>query len=54
MFGFNSWVMDRLYPKLAERYPGMALRGRDDDEDDLVDLDDVQEEGVARDVVVAG
>jgi branched-chain amino acid transport system permease protein len=54
MFGFNSWVMDRLYPKLAERYPGMALRGRDDDEDDLVDLDEVQEEGVARDVVVAG
>jgi branched-chain amino acid transport system permease protein len=54
LFGFNSWVMDRLYPKLAERYPGMALRGRGgDDEDALAELDVVQEE-VERDVVVAG
>jgi branched-chain amino acid transport system permease protein len=54
LFGFNSWVMDRLYPKLAERYPGMALRGRgEDDEDALAELDVVQEE-VERDVVVAG
>ena len=54
LFGFNSWVMDRLYPKLAERYPGMALRGRGEDDDALGALDEVQEEGVERDVVVAG
>jgi len=28
LFGFNAWVMNRLYPVLAERYPGMALRVR--------------------------
>jgi branched-chain amino acid transport system permease protein len=53
LFGFNTWVMDRLYPMLAERYPGLALRGRDED-DDAVDADDVVEQGVERDVVVAG
>jgi branched-chain amino acid transport system permease protein len=53
LFGFNTWVMDRLYPMLAERYPGLALRGRDED-DDAGDADDVVEQGVERDVVVAG
>ena len=59
LFGFNAWVMDRLYPALAERYPGMALRGRgdgddrgDDPGDGLTDL--VVTEEVDRDVVVAG
>jgi branched-chain amino acid transport system permease protein len=52
-FGFNTGEMDRLYPMLAERYPGLALRGRDED-DDAGDADDVVEQGVERDVVVAG
>jgi branched-chain amino acid transport system permease protein len=53
LFGFNAWVMDRLYPVLAERYPGMALRGRgDDDLEPLVELEDQAEE-VERDVAVA-
>jgi hypothetical protein len=54
LFGFNAWVADRLYPMLAERYPGMALRGRGEDDEDAVELDAVQQEGVERDVVVAG
>jgi branched-chain amino acid transport system permease protein len=54
LFGFNSWVMDRLYPRLAERFPGMALRGRGEDDQDVVELDVVPDEGVERDVVVAG
>jgi branched-chain amino acid transport system permease protein len=55
VFGFNSWVMDRLYPILAERYPGMALRTRADDEDsDAGDHDDLDHfEEVAHDVAVA-
>jgi branched-chain amino acid transport system permease protein len=53
LFGFNAWVMDRLYPMLAERYPGMALRGRPDDElEPIADLEDQGEE-VERDVAVA-
>lgn len=60
MFGFNAWVMDRVYPVLAERYPGMALRLRGP-EDDLEPYDDAGD-GVAagsdgaeveRDVVAA-
>jgi branched-chain amino acid transport system permease protein len=31
MFGFNAWVVERLYPALSARYPGMALRSRDDE-----------------------
>lgn len=54
LFGFNTWVTDRLYPMLAERYPGLALRDRGDDDEAVVDLDDVDEQGVERDVVVAG
>jgi branched-chain amino acid transport system permease protein len=54
LFGFNAWVMDRLYPVLAERYPGMALRGRGDDDqlEPLSELEDQAEE-VERDVAVA-
>jgi branched-chain amino acid transport system permease protein len=59
IFGFNSWVVDRLYPALAERYPGMALRSRTDEWDGAVD--GVDDESLAasgteveRDVVVAG
>jgi branched-chain amino acid transport system permease protein len=56
-FGFNGWVMERLYPALAERYPGIALRGRDEasgaEEAVLVD-EAMDPEGVDRDVVVAG
>jgi branched-chain amino acid transport system permease protein len=54
LFGFNAWVMDRLYPVLAERYPGMALRGRDN-EDDLEPLAELEDQGeeVERDVAVA-
>jgi branched-chain amino acid transport system permease protein len=54
LFGFNSWVVDRLYPKLAERYPGMALRGRGEDDEALADVAETQEQEVERDVVVAG
>ena len=46
LFGFNAWVIDQLYPALAARYPGMALRARSPENDDL--------EGVERDVLVAG
>ena len=53
LFGFNTWVMDRLYPVLADRYPGMALRGRADDElEPIAELEDQGEE-VERDVAVA-
>jgi branched-chain amino acid transport system permease protein len=53
LFGFNTWVVDRLYPMLADRYPGMALRARDDD-DELEPLVDAADEGeVERDVAVA-
>src|SRR4051794_296569 len=58
IFGFNAWVTDRLYPALAERYPGMALLGRSEDDDDGDDGDDLVAvaavEEVDRDVVVAG
>jgi len=57
MFGFNAWVTDRLYPALAARYPGMALRSRKDEESALVDGFDgaiAAETEVDRDVVVAG
>jgi branched-chain amino acid transport system permease protein len=58
LFGFNGWVMDRLYPALAERFPGMALNrlaGRDESGGETpADLVDVTEEEVDRDVVVAG
>ena len=56
VFGFNGWVMDRLYPVLADRYPGLALRGRAEEPDEpLVEVVDASEgtEGVARDVVAA-
>jgi branched-chain amino acid transport system permease protein len=54
IFGFNAWVVDRLYPVLADRYPGMALRGRDDQESDLEPLVGTDEPGeVERDVAVA-
>jgi branched-chain amino acid transport system permease protein len=33
IFGFNAWVANRLYPVLAERYPGMALREREADDE---------------------
>jgi branched-chain amino acid transport system permease protein len=54
LFGFNAWVMDRLYPVLADRYPGMALRGRADDDElePFAELEDQGEE-VERDVAVA-
>jgi branched-chain amino acid transport system permease protein len=54
LFGFNAWVMDRLFPMLAERYPGMALRMRGD-QNDLEPFLDVEEhvEEVDRDVAVA-
>jgi branched-chain amino acid transport system permease protein len=56
-FGFNGWVMERLYPALAERYPGIALRGRDEASgaEEAVLVDEAMEpEEVDRDVVVAG
>jgi branched-chain amino acid transport system permease protein len=64
IFGFNTWVMDRLYPQLAERFPGMALRVRGEgDELAAYDASDAgsavgpepvaAEEGVERDVAVA-
>lgn len=58
VFGFNSWVMNRLYPVLAERFPGMALRVRGEDSglEPLVDVDDQaadQAGEVERDVAVA-
>jgi branched-chain amino acid transport system permease protein len=58
IFGFNGWVVDRLYPVLAERYPGMALRVRGEDSglEPLVDVDEqaADEAGeVERDVAVA-
>jgi branched-chain amino acid transport system permease protein len=57
-FGFNAWVMNRLYPMLADRYPGMALRGRGDRDDGPVGEADVQPEErpaeeVGADVVAA-
>jgi branched-chain amino acid transport system permease protein len=58
LFGFNAWVVDRLYPALAERYPGMALRLRGEDDDELVD-EDLGDQALAdsleveRDVAVA-
>lgn len=58
LFGFNAWVMDRLYPMLAERYPGMALRVRGEDAEVPVrgPVDELAEQGeeVERDVAVAG
>ncbi|HEX2892551.1 MAG TPA: ABC transporter permease [Marmoricola sp.] len=56
IFGFNGWVVDRLYPRLAERYPGMALRGgrEESGSEASADLAEVTEEEVDRDVVVAG
>jgi branched-chain amino acid transport system permease protein len=59
IFGFNAWVVDRLYPALSRRYPGMALRSRTDERDGEADgFDDeplsVSETEVERDVVVAG
>lgn len=59
LFGFNAWVMDKLYPTLAERYPGMALLTRNRDEggevtDDEPELVNVAVEGeVGHDVAVA-
>jgi len=57
LFGFNAWVMDRLYPMLAERYPGMALRSRGDDLEPVLAVDDLaaaSQGEVERDVAVAG
>lgn len=34
LFSFPGWVVDRLYPWLAERYPGIALRLREDEDDE--------------------
>jgi branched-chain amino acid transport system permease protein len=46
LFGFNAWVVDRLYPRLAERYPGLALGEAEAPvEDEALEVD--------RDVVVA-
>jgi branched-chain amino acid transport system permease protein len=58
IFGFNGWVVDRLYPLLADRYPGMALRVRGEDSglEPIVDLDEQvadQAGEVERDVAVA-
>jgi branched-chain amino acid transport system permease protein len=55
IFGFNSWVMDRLYPVLAERYPGMALRARGERSAQIEAGEplDVEGEEVERDVAVA-
>jgi branched-chain amino acid transport system permease protein len=61
LFGFNAWVMDRLYPMLAERYPGMALRVRGEDTEQASDsgpvagpVDELADQGeVERDVAVA-
>jgi len=58
LFGFNGWVMDRLYPMLADRFPGMALSGRSEDDEALPvsgSLADFDEPGaeVERDVAVA-
>jgi branched-chain amino acid transport system permease protein len=58
VFGFNAWVTNRLYPVLADRYPGIALpqRGRaDDDEPIAADESPVEgmDEGVDADVAVA-
>jgi branched-chain amino acid transport system permease protein len=57
IFGFNSWVTDWLYPKLAERYPGLALpaaRGSGPEVDDVTIVDAVEGTEEVRDVVVAG
>ena len=58
LFGFNAWVMDRLYPMLAERYPGMALRVRGEGAEAVPvsgPVDELAEHGeeVERDVAVA-
>ena len=59
-FGFNAWVINRLYPVLSERYPGLALslspgsRGDQGAEDDLIADDPSVTEEVGRDVVAAG
>jgi branched-chain amino acid transport system permease protein len=58
LFGFNAWVMDRLYPMLAERYPGMALRSREPDEEpdpafQVAEHADPSAGEVERDVVAA-
>jgi branched-chain amino acid transport system permease protein len=53
LFGFNAWVVDRLYPILADRYPGMALRARGEDSD-LEPVAEAEERGeVEHDVAVA-
>jgi branched-chain amino acid transport system permease protein len=54
-FGFNSWVMNRLYPVLADRYPGMALRGRGDADDEVLGEagTETRSEEVEADVVAA-
>jgi branched-chain amino acid transport system permease protein len=54
-FGFNSWVMNRLYPVLADRFPGMALRGRGDADDEVLGEagTETRSEEVEADVVAA-
>ena len=53
-FGFNSWVTNRLYPVLADRYPGLALRNRDEDDELIPDEDPADDtEEVETDVVAA-
>jgi branched-chain amino acid transport system permease protein len=53
LFGFNAWVTNRLYPVLAERYPGIALRGGEDEEPIAAEPAQVVDEEVDADVAVA-
>jgi branched-chain amino acid transport system permease protein len=57
VFGFNGWVTGRLYPALAQRYPGLALDSRSgtdsDQAENLPDLDRTVGE-VRADVSVVG
>jgi branched-chain amino acid transport system permease protein len=57
LFGFNAWVINRLYPMLADRYPGMALRSRGEESglvvDEPISETDQQGEEVEHDVAVA-
>jgi branched-chain amino acid transport system permease protein len=53
LFGFNAWVTNRLYPVLAERYPGLALRRDEEQGDEPIAVSDEFSEEVEGDVAVA-
>lgn len=45
MFQFPSWIQNTVYPLLADRYPGLALRSREGDEESI--SGDVDADGAA-------